>query len=392
MYLTPTGVKALSIGEACYSPYYDIVWSFDYYLSGALPSTEFGFCVFLQNADYQFYGGSAGIDLGYSGLSSFANETGYPGLEFGLYGALIGVGFDSTGGFAVSANNSTNTKLIRDGITEASVIPNSISVRAEYPTFSYNKYSTNFAITGFNVVDASKKTIRARLADLGSVLIIDYRYSPDDEFVNLLTLNVNLSAAPNSRFRPGVSFTKPVSTFTTTTSAGKIVIDNLHTEGVRLSATLVQGSTNVTTISTLPCYNTQSSIITAVPEIPISYPPFLNELCTFKYTDNSDSATSKACLLSGRNYCADSNLGGNNDTAPDYYNFGHYIDALVNGTTRVVLTRTDYFTYKNGAYTLSLSSMGDTWKLINGGATYVNNGGYTRPVGSYTSSTSLSYF
>lgn len=391
MYLTPTGVKALSIGEACYSPYYDIVWSFDYYLSGALPSTEFGFCVFLQNADYQFYGGSVGIDLGYSGLSSFANNTGYGGLEFGLYGALIGVGFDSTGGFAVSANNNTNTQLIRDGITEASVIPNSLSIRAEYPTFSYNKYSTNFAITGFNVVDASKKTIRARLAELGSVLIIDYRYSPDDEFTNLLTLNVNLSALANSRFRPGVSFTKPVSSFTTATSTGKIVIGNFHTEGVRLSSALIQGSTNIATISTLTCYDTQSTTITSIPIIKPAYPPFLNELCTFKYTNNSDSATSTAYLLSGRNYCADSNLGGNYDTAPDYYNFGHYIDALVAGTTRVKLTRTDYFTYKNGTYTLSLSSMGDTWKLINGSNTYLNTGGYTRPVGSYTNNTSLSY-
>lgn len=391
MYLTPTGVKALSIGEACYSPYYDIVWSFDYYLSGALPSTEFGFCVFLQNADYQFYGGSVGIDLGYSGLSSFANNTGYGGLEFGLYGALIGVGFDSTGGFAVSANNSTNTTLIRDGISEEAVIPNSLSIRAAYPTFSYNKYSTNFAITGFNVVDASKKTIRARLAELGSVLIVDYRYSPDDEFTNILTLNVDLSASVSSRFRPGVSFTKPVSSFTTTTSAGNIVIDNVHIEGVRVAPTLIQGSTDTAAISTLSCYNTQSNTLTAIPVILPSLPPYLSELCTFEYTDNSDSATSKVSFISGINYCADSNLGGNSDTAPDYYNFGHYIDALVNGTTRVKLTRTDYFTYKNGTYTLSLSSMKDTWKLINGGNTYLNQGGYTRPVGSYTSSTSLSY-
>ena len=391
MYLTPTGVKALSIGEACYSPYYDIVWSFDYYLSGALPSTEFGFCVFLQNADYQFYGGSVGIDLGYSGLSSFANNTGYSSLEFGLYGALIGVGFDSTGGFAVSANNSTNTRLIRDGITEEAVIPNSLSIRAEYPAFSYKKYSTNFAITGFNIVDTSKKTIRARLADLGSVLIIDYRYSPDDEFTNILTLNVNLSASVSSRFRPGVSFTKPVSSFTTTTSAGNIIIDNVHIEGVRVAPTLIQGNNNIATLSTLSCYNTQSTNITAIPVILPALPPYLSELCTFEYTDISDSATSKVCFISGINYCADSNLDGNSNTAPDYYNFGHYIDALVNGTTRVKLTRTDYFTYKNGTYTLRLSSMSDTWKLTNGGNTYFNLSGYTRPVGSYTSNTSLSY-
>ena len=89
--------KAINLASKdSYSCLYDLVWSFDYAISGN-PNTEAGFTVFLTTSSSRLSGGSTGIDLGYSGLSSF----GLPySIKAGVSGAAIGIGFDTTGLFA----------------------------------------------------------------------------------------------------------------------------------------------------------------------------------------------------------------------------------------------------------------------------------------------------
>ena len=178
--ISNSNTKVIQFFEKDFTPYSDIVWSFDYYVTNLAANSNLGFCVFLQDSynlplsSYQ--GGNSTIDLGYSGLS--AKNTTWTiasSLSAGLSGALIGIGFDSTGSFAVSATSSST--ILRDGVADNQRINNSVSIRSGAPYYKYGEYNVNRALSAynFNVVDSNKKTIRARLGNIGRTLYIDYR-------------------------------------------------------------------------------------------------------------------------------------------------------------------------------------------------------------------------
>ena len=212
-----------------YSPYYDIVWSFDYAISGN-NNTEAGLVVFLKDFTKPNIGGNAGIDLGYSGLSSY----GMPySIKTGISGAVLGVGLDTTGLFSCSA--TIGGYRYRDGIDSLNRIQNSVSIRSgslfEYATESYLQSLSSLDST-FNIVASSTdyKTIRARLGNIGRTFYLDYRNNPNEDFKPLLEKDVSLNFAISSLYNVGVSFSTPVSSNNSNT-IGNIFIRNFHSEG-----------------------------------------------------------------------------------------------------------------------------------------------------------------
>jgi len=207
--------------ERGFSPSFDIVWSFDYYVDNITLETEVGILIFLQKEEIDFKSGGYGIGLNYtSGLSS-------SNIVPGMSGAVIGIALDSTGFFATSA--SFNNTFIRDGIAETDVIPNSIIIRDGETDNSLLTYNVYNEISAFPVIDSDKKTIRARLGNIGRTLYVDYRRSPRDKFVNILTQDVTLFETITGLYRPGVSFTKTITKDVSGSST--IVVNNFHAEG-----------------------------------------------------------------------------------------------------------------------------------------------------------------
>jgi hypothetical protein len=222
--------KAINLASKdSYSCLYDLVWSFDYAISGN-PSTEAGFTVFLTTSSSKLSGGSAGIDLGYSGVQSF----GLPySVKPGVSGAAIGIGFDTTGLFAASA---TSGAFVRDGIDYRKVKKNSISIRGKAPDFSYNNYSYNVAISSlnstFSIVESAVnfKTVRVRLGNVGRTIYIDYRNNPKEQFQRILEKDVSLGLPITAFLHAGVSFVTPISS-SQSKAIGNIFIRNFHVEG-----------------------------------------------------------------------------------------------------------------------------------------------------------------
>ena len=105
----PLSATSVAIFEEGLSPEFDITWSFTYELSNSSPADELGFCMFLQDADFTFQGGGIGSDLGYSGGLEFVSN-----VNKALSGAVLGIGIDSLGIFALSSTYSNSQS--RDGI------------------------------------------------------------------------------------------------------------------------------------------------------------------------------------------------------------------------------------------------------------------------------------
>jgi hypothetical protein len=384
--------KAINLASKdSYSCLYDIVWSFDYAISGN-PSTEAGFTVFLMSENYELSGGSTGIDLGYSGLSS----TNLPySVKPGISGAILAVGFDTTGLFAASAFDGS---FIRDGVGSSSISKNSVIMRGGTPDYKYSDFSYNVPLTSlnttFSIVESAAifKTVRARLGNVGSTLYIDYRNSPDEDFQPIFKRNITLSVPVSSYVKVGVSFATPISS-SNVNSIGNIYLKNLSIEGTinpNLSSTTF---TNTSVILPLN-ENTLVPGITSVPEIfeleepGISvYPPVTDPYPARK--SGSDLIGLKVNVLGG-------SVAGVNTieipkceniaVLPDLYNFGYKIKVV---ETNTILTRTGYFTYTDGLSSIvQLTDYISGWTLNDGLTSYSNSS--QTPIGLYTGVQNLS--
>ena len=211
----PLSAVAVQVFEEGMSPQYDITWSFTYELSAHTVGDQFGYCMFLQDASFPLSGGGVGPDLGFTGNTLLsASLSSQP-----LNKPILGIGFDSLGAFA---SELTYT----DGPTRAGVSyePNSITLRDK----NFNIITTQ-AISAFNLVSPGKKTIRARLGNYGRRVAIDYKNETDTFYTQILTQELTgIDVYPGSRYRPGVSFVKPLSTSNTN---GIIVTTGFHVEG-----------------------------------------------------------------------------------------------------------------------------------------------------------------
>lgn len=380
---TATNAVLAKIVEAGFSPYYDIVWSFDYYVQSLSADSQLGFCIFLQDVTSGVVydkEGNGGIDLGYSGLLSAVSYSPTLTISSGIENAIIGIGFDSTGCFATSA--SVSGSVIRDGVNDNNRITNSLSIRGSYPDYNWSDYSVNIALSdfNFNILDTNKKTIRARLGNVGQTIYIDYRHTPLEDFRNILTQNVSLSFNSTTRFRPGVTFVKPVSG---TASQPVVRISNITAEG--LDQTPVLATKPVLTVSRLPTVVPLTGCLITNCQVPlsssISPPPPPLSIYSVKYSIcNITSHTSviNNSLVEAYNAGYESGV-----KTYDFYNYGYTL-LLSSYNTTVKLYRTDYYEYKSldNSIVLSLSNQLDVWRLNTGVYNYTNNTN-SRPVGTY---------
>lgn len=223
--------KAINIAsKTSYSCMYDIVWSFDYAISGN-NNTEAGFTVFMLANIPVLSGGNSGIDLGYSGLSS----TNLPySIKAGVSGAILAVGFDTTGLFAASAFSGGYT---RDGVSLANVNKNSVVMRGGAPFYNYSDFNYNVPLSSlnssFSIVESGAifKTVRARLGNVGSKLYIDYRNNPTEDFKPIFSKDLTTTIPASSYVYVGVSFATPISS-SSAQSIGNIYLKNFNVEGV----------------------------------------------------------------------------------------------------------------------------------------------------------------
>ena len=214
----PLSATSVAIFEEGLSPEFDITWSFTYELSNSSPSDELGFCMFLQDADTALLGGGIGSDLGYSGMTDSGASTGKA-----LSGAVLGIGIDSLGIFALSSTYLNG--LTRDGIGADDRVVNSISVRDS----NYSYLTGIGTVSAFNLISDGIKTIRARLGNYGSRIQVDYKSQGDVFYTNLLTSNITrLPFTSLSRYRPGFTVVKPLSSGNV---RGEVIISNFHVEG-----------------------------------------------------------------------------------------------------------------------------------------------------------------
>jgi len=399
----PNTTKCINFASSgAYSPFFDIVWSFDYAIVGD-SNVQGGFTVFLME-NIPLSGGNTGIDLGYSGLSSASLPY---SIEQGISGALLGVGFDSTGLFAASA--SIGSSVIRDGIGIDKVIKNSITIRGGWPEYSYNEESFTSSIsaltnTTFYVVESALnyKTIRARLGNLGRTLYIDYRNNTSDYFTNILTKDVTLYPAMTSLYKVGVSFATPISS-DNYIHTGTIHFKNFHVEGTS-DENLYSGcaincdaSTDVCDIDLgiLPAdyrcltFNCISANPVCITEPCIDTIPRVINFNTTNI-EESDGARAYAYLSEGNTVGVDTcNITTcvNTATGIDLFNFGYKLSVI---ELNAALTRDNVFNYTNTSNTITakLTAFGDPWKITSGVNTYI--GSSAIPVGAYTGVTNLS--
>lgn len=209
----PLSAASVAVFEEGMSPQYDITWSFTYELSGWTTGDEIGYCMFLQDGAHPLSGGGVGPDLGFSGGGSCVNLTAQA-----MNRPILGIGFDSLGVFAAELEYPDSS--IRSGVA---YVPNSITIRDS----NFDVISTQ-ALTAFNLISDGSRTIRARLGDYGRKVFVDYKNAGDTFFTHLLTQEVSLEITSDTRYRPGVTFVKPL---TGTHTNGIIVTTGFHVEG-----------------------------------------------------------------------------------------------------------------------------------------------------------------
>jgi hypothetical protein len=379
--------KAINLAStASYSCMYDIVWSFDYAISGN-SNTEAGFTVFLMADGNGLTGGNTGIDLGYSGLSS----TNLPySIKAGVSGAILAVGFDTTGLFAASAFSGS---YVRDGVSPTNINKNSVVMRGGAPYYRYSDYNYNVPLSSlnssFSIVESGAifKTIRARLGKVGNTLYIDYRNNPTEDFKPIFQKDITLGIPVSSYVYVGISFATPISS-SSLQSIGNIYLKNFSVEGSinpNMSSTTISNQQTILPLNETSVYPG----ITSIPEVNEDkepgvevYPP-ITDIFPVR-SSGEDNMGVNINLLGGS--VAGINIiqvptCSNIATLPDLYNFGYKLKII---QTDTILTRTNYFTYTGSlsTNTIQLVDYNSGWTLTYNGSAFTNpnqtpNGLYT---------------
>lgn len=215
----PLSAASVAVFDEGMSPVYDIVWSFTYELSNQASGDEIGFCMFLQDADFDVEGGGVGPDLGYTGTYDLTSDA-EP-----LSGKVLGVGVDTLGAFGLPIDDYGSGDT-RDGLS--AVVLNGAHVRDA----NGNIVSTE-SVAAYDLSEEGKRTVRARLGNYGRLITLDYKKQGEEFFTEILSQEVSLTFDSNTRYRPGVSFVKPISSSNTT---GEMIVTGFHVEGNQNSA------------------------------------------------------------------------------------------------------------------------------------------------------------
>lgn len=218
--ILPTNTICNTIAHnVAYNANYDIIWSFDYSLSGNNTS-QGSFTTFLFNGLSSLGGGAPGPGGAYYSAGQYLSG-GNTLIIPSVSGAILGINFDTTGLFALSG--STANGLLTS-------IPKSLSIRYGGTNFNYlTSVSLTSLYTDFNLLLSAQEynRLRFRLTDIGQTLKIDYKVV--DNFVEILTIPVNLDITDTTTYKIGIGYTTPVSGATATRAI--FSIRDFHVEG-----------------------------------------------------------------------------------------------------------------------------------------------------------------
>jgi len=211
---------------SAFNALHDITWSFQYSLCGPPHSTG-GFTTFLCDATTPVLTGGgyrSGLCYGpyvvtenllvspspldkisistpnFGGYIRISTGTPVGTYQNGLSGAVVGVGFDSTGLFA------SRYKGFLTGLTAA--LPNSITVRAS-DDFTYQ----GSTIPTFSILEHIEiyRTLRFNLTDLGQTLNIHLKDDAYGDYVLIDSFDTGMLFTDDKMCKIGMSFASPVS-------------------------------------------------------------------------------------------------------------------------------------------------------------------------------------
>ena len=240
-----------------YNINWDLTWSFSFALTG----TEHLFCTFLTYSPISA-GNIPGQYAGYLSEPTYLttqlsqmilSENGNPIIvdDNGDRGVL-GITFDTTGLFALSASLSSN---FFGGVPKNQIIKNSLVIRDSSNNVIYNQALSSLD-SSFFLTSSSKnyQTLRFRVTNSGRRLIIDKLYN--NIYNNLLSIPIStFNIENNAIVYPGFSFCSPVSSLNTPST---LFLKNFHVQGnispptydnVTVNPLYIPSSTVFTTIS-----------------------------------------------------------------------------------------------------------------------------------------------
>lgn len=220
-----------------YNSNYDIIWSFQYSISGFNAGTsQLGYTTFLTTLPSTTTNISAGQYLctkqseAANSISVLSGTTVTNVTPFNL----ITIAFDTTGLFALSSTT-------RPGLT--SVQPNTLIVRG----FNSQLLCVlPLSSTSFTIAPSSPQTIRCIYSNGAQTLEIAYRDSSTTTYTTLTTVSIPyrfINTGNIDSVSCGISYCSPISS--SSLSSCKMLVNNMHIEGVR-------GNTTVETIPSSP--------------------------------------------------------------------------------------------------------------------------------------------
>lgn len=196
----------------------DITWSFSFILTAANTSSySGGFCSFLYEH------GNVPSNIGIRDSLSFTPWFSGTGTAFnGISGAIVGIGFDTTGNFGLSSNEK--------GTGLSTPIPNSITIR-EGSQFSFltciplSTFSSVYSLT----TQAAFQTLRFRLTNIGRTIEVSKFNSSTLVYDTLIKQNLTSTVTPSAAMI-GISYCSPITGEEDAISDFRI--KNFHCEGI----------------------------------------------------------------------------------------------------------------------------------------------------------------
>jgi hypothetical protein len=210
---------------------YDLVWSFKFALTGDTTSTQGGFTTFLKSDIVTLSGGG-----GYQALGYLPTTT-----SNGILSAVLAIGFDTNGFFALSTTSYTGS----------SSLPNvpTLSIRGGSPNYNLlytaplSSLSTEFTLLTTTI---NYCWLRFRLGDVCSKIYIDYKYGDGSQYIPLTSVPVSLSFTDSTKMKVGVSYSTPLTS--TSSAESTLLIKSFTVEGNTISAASTTSYTNITSV------------------------------------------------------------------------------------------------------------------------------------------------
>lgn len=207
-----------------YNSNYDIIWSFQYAISGFNEGTsQLGYTTFLTTLSSTTSQISAGQYLCTKQTEATNTVNILSGTTISTANPfnLVTVAFDTTGLFALSSTT-------RPGLT--SVQPNTLVVRG----FDSSLLCIlPLSSTSFTIAPTSTQTIRCIYSNGAQTLEIAYRAASTTQYTTLTTVPIPYRFINNNAdiVSCGISYCSPISS--STLSSCKMLLTNMHIEGIR---------------------------------------------------------------------------------------------------------------------------------------------------------------